>query len=1785
MATGVTGGNGVTGTTAWNITELYSRVDDGTVQAGDVVYFRRGDIFEGKLFISAKTGITFTSTNSFVNAPGNEEVRPIITGSRGLGPAEDWHLESSSAVGDLYWYFIPNSTPVKHVFLNGQVQTLAREPDLNADPEIDDPELEWLRSDGYVIDLPNTDGTITDAGLPAGDWNGATLVVRNANWQYLQPVGITHVGQTLTFDISGASFENGFEDMGTGDWGYFIKNDRDALDQPGEWYYHSGEQRLYLMVSNGQHPSDMQVRATYHEDSQYGFTMQACSSITISELAFEHQWDVGIHAYGATDELTVQNCTFADQYEGINDYGSTNSAYLDNTFTRAWNAGIETNSSDADISGNTFRDIGLIIGYGKKNTYPAYTGVISLGNRVQIRNNLFEDIGYVGIWLSGNGDPADEMAHIIEGNSIARTLLILNDGGAVFFDNCSHLTIQDNIITDAEGDYQSTAQSYQGARMASGIYFNDKPISSVTVRNNTVSGCGTGINVDHRLDAEPYIVRDNTLFNNGTQIVIQDYSNYRNNSLTVNGDGNGVPHIDLIAANNINYRPLYGDTYEGNILYCLNEDQLCMEQRWIWWPQQDAILTDGTDFGAFNNNHYHNPFTDLPIQVVSAQLSDETEAILTTLPRTFSQWQAIHGEDLNSTQSPLSLVSYTPTGLPGPPLLAHSTDFENNLMDFWEEAGCTTPETGVLGFLPLTTTVLNSSATCEWFQNWQSMTEPGPATLNDLGKYQLSFKIKASEPTTLMTSIIWDVTLDPPGKRIMVDTEVQAMTLFFDIASLAPGDQLTQMFHHSELALGIEPPFAELWLDDVVLQKCEYGPATPLSDHILRYRDPLGDPEDPQNVYDTQGSFELVGCWSDVEGTIYSGTVTLDEDWESIVLYRLEDDYDIDVAVYNVDVNDGTPGDGIEIWTTDMNVRGSVVVGDGKTLTIDGATIGFADSRQDEEVLTNILVQPGGTLNVINGAVLTTIEGCGDNSMWDGTKMLGTTGGGPAGDLIMNGSTISNALTAILCGEGDPMDPGRTGPVFPGRFFVTNSTLENNRYDIVRHGVPDGADDYGINNQHMHIGGNTFRTSAPLHYNGLAAYPDFNPVAHLLLSDMHGVFLANNTFANDIGAHTKSHRMAHGIDALNTNLLFWSPNVFRNLDHAIHSVTTATSIPQFTNINNCTFIDNICAVYAKDLLGVSITDNTIEMARWDLGAGNYTHLVEELWGDNHRAIFSTGSNAFSIMDNTLTRSMGGTAPCEGIVVGYTDAENEVVFRNSASDLDRAFVGEGVCADVDGDPSISGLQQQCNTNVNNDVNFTSRPANGATPTQQLDHTIRGRQGTPTFSASNTFDGGQHYEIATRADALEYVEYSYGAGQAPATYTVQNPNDLDADYMVPVLVTTAIACGTGEPVWIAGGGNTHAVARQALTAAKLEYGNLRYQYEQLIDGGSTDQVVEQIVETWPQAVWELRDSLLAKSPFLSTAALMELVNKQVPEALKAEILIANPDATKKDAFLKWAEVEADYPIPGYLAEAIEASWSEHTYRTVLEENLADKHTRYTQLTYHALKLLQTDSLAPHPDSLRWVWKQLRTPGARYAESALLLGQGNYAAADSVLDEIGELRELSLREQHMRERMRAYVGVLANANGDGRNAYQLSSIEVDSLEALVGTHYDRPANWASNLLCAVYNRCRPPYTGDANAPKSDRSRQRIVQQPATASGAFGVQPNPARNAVALRYDFGTLAGTAIAQIRDAAGRIIATIPLDGLQGQQNCDVSGVAPGAYVIQYFSGEQVLGNVPFVIQR
>lgn len=909
----------------------------------------------------------------------------------------------------------------------------------------------------------------------------------------------------------------------------------------------------------------------------------------------------------------------------------------------------------------------------------------------------------------------------------------------------------------------------------------------------------------------------------------------------------------------------------------------------------------------------------------------------------------------------------------------------------------------------------------------------------------------------------------------------------------------------------------------------------------------------------------------------------------------------------------GRPGythSGSATWTASNNPFGNqaevnftqnVVIPNGTAVYVTGMTWRFAENAR-------LIVKRGGYIKFTN-STLTSLACVG--TRWPGSDVQGSWNQDQSGPTPLNhptnqgmmelvNSTIENAAIGVLVGArstNGSIVSGSGG----GVITTSNSTFLNCAQGVDMRRYPF-----------------SFFTVAPITVPNRSRFSKttftvdagmgpWTFKAHARLDNVHGIRFQQCTFKNLRENQPGSHALGYGIHSFqsefkvlpvcNVPLSFGQtcpaanslPSKFIGLDHGIHAMGGPSALRNFT-VDRAVFTDNICGVYSSGVIGFIAKGNT-----FSIGGRNVTltNLPDELnWQSHHRGIYSYNGYGFTVDDNILTKT-ATSAPdrlTEGIVIGYSKDHNDYVFRNTGSNLANGFVGEGVCASLAASytPTI-GLQLICNTNNNNDKNLWSRKVTTTTdPNEPSTHTIRSNQGYSNRPADNTFDGWNgtgdkwDFRVTTTYSPISYWHRNVG------NYVPQNNAALNP-LMNPEAVTSIPENNCAFKVPRLHGFQTGPVATTAEMAdfvqdEKLAYGNLRWLYDQLLDGGSTDEVVQEITDAWPQDAWDLLAYLLGKSPTLTTSVLKDLkVSGKLPQAMFVQVCIANPDATKAEGFVKWLEYEAPDPVPDYLIASIEASWEVKTYRTDLEFAMGDRHAAMSQASNMLIEEYSRDTVHDPTDSLRMVWQEVRTPAARYAEAIALMQRGDFVAAKALVQAIPaehtKLREKEISEQ---ERMVLLIGFMQTLAATGRTDAELTVAEQDQLEAIIADASDRSANWAQNLLCFHYNKCRAPLTGgEAETPKSRNTNTTAF---AVAAPLITVFPNPTSTWATVNIALAGVAVQASLRIVDLAGKTVQQQTLNALLQQVVLDTRKLAPGAYLVELLNNNKVLATEKLIVQ-
>lgn len=768
--------NGTSQATPWRTIDRVNQITYA-ISAGDQILFQRGGKYRGEIIWGTSGS---PSSPIVIGAYGTGDA-PIIDGSVLV---TSW----SQHQGNVWKAYVGQQ--VDQVYVGGVRMTLARTPNSG-----------WYRND------QGSGNSMHSANLTEANdfWTGARCVLRNtaSSIDTLHVTGFNN--GTLTFS---AQPLNG--NMGVDDWGFYMEKRLDLLNAPNEWFYEASSGMLYLQSPGNADPNGLQVEASVNWSGIICYPGR--HYLSVSNLAFQHQRNAGVRIDDA-DHVSITGCTFQYLYHGIRSYGHYNH-YADNTFSHTLATGCLMIDNNSTFEGNTLSDIAVISGEGESGW--GYFGVRSIGAANIIRSNSFDRVGYMPIVVDND--------QLVEKNIMRHHLVVLNDGGAIAFDNTDGLTVQDNIIYDpiCGLDGSSTVlPHYQ--RLGVGIYFGNLSNVNVTVQRNTIANLpGVGINVDHNMNAHGHQIKTNTIFNCDIGMSISDYSNY-------NGPYAVAPY----------YVPNYDDVYSGNVIYGLTKDQIALRIYSCWGLQMP-------DYGTYTNNRYFNPYNEMGILRFSFQAGQKLFSL--------EEWQAQTGEEMGTTRSSLRLNEYaTVSQLSGD--LVPGGDFTNNVTGWggWPSNAQVTQNNTYLDNGCLKAELPNNAV----YDNFQ-LRNPDMFSLNAGDWYRLDLSLQSDAPGQLEVGIKGQSQQSNPythfSRLVPFSAERRDLSMYFQVP--IAGQNQVQLKNY-----WTEPLY---YLDNVALYKVQVQELDPLDKQILLIND-----------QSTEQSFPLTGCWSDVGGVIYSGSISV----------------------------------------------------------------------------------------------------------------------------------------------------------------------------------------------------------------------------------------------------------------------------------------------------------------------------------------------------------------------------------------------------------------------------------------------------------------------------------------------------------------------------------------------------------------------------------------------------------------------------------------------------------------------------------------------------------------------------------------------------------------------------------------------------------------------------------------------------------------------------------------------------------------------------------------------
>ncbi|MFN3402739.1 MAG: NosD domain-containing protein [Cytophagaceae bacterium] len=544
------GNDGTTISTPWKtINKLNSM--NLSLKPGDVVHFRRGDIFIGQINLPVSGT---SSANITITSYGTGH-KPVIKGSI---PVNGWTQHSGNI-----WKAAVNR-PGKQVFLDGKRLPEGRHPNTG-----------YFRTDATGTQTSFKD---REAQKNTNFYTGSKVVLHNTDYHWV----IKTVSESTS--SGGITLESPMKAIIEKDAGYFFISKLEFLDSNNEWFFDQNTGVLYYYSSVNPLSKNIQISVF-----DYGIKGEwNRNNITITELSFFDQAMDAIWLRGSgCKNNRIENCDFVHQRRNGLSLMGPDIIVRQNTFYKIGGIALEASETvNLLTEGNSFKSIGIYPGVSDGGVGDLQAIRIWNSTNVQIIKNFIDSTGYGGITANSTGG-------FIKNNIADHTLLITSDGGGLYCwgSNANNINFEANIIENVVGNV--TARPRGTDIIKAGIYL-DNGVYGCKVINNTLVSSGIYINAGTYDNS--FI--GNNIYNSNYGIRYSDWysgaSVYnmvtKRNAFYTNTSG-GVPVIIESDDNNYNVTVDADSNY-----YCNPFGQTVAEHKW-----SNPVIFNLEEFKALKN--------------------------------------------------------------------------------------------------------------------------------------------------------------------------------------------------------------------------------------------------------------------------------------------------------------------------------------------------------------------------------------------------------------------------------------------------------------------------------------------------------------------------------------------------------------------------------------------------------------------------------------------------------------------------------------------------------------------------------------------------------------------------------------------------------------------------------------------------------------------------------------------------------------------------------------------------------------------------------------------------------------------------------------------------------------------------------------------------------------------------------------------------------------------------------------------------------------------------------
>jgi hypothetical protein len=604
------------------------------------------------------------------------------------------------------------------------------------------------------------------------------------------------------------------------------------------------------------------------------------------------------------------------------------------------------------------------------------------------------------------------------------------------------------------------------------------------------------------------------------------------------------------------------------------------------------------------------------------------------------------------------------------------------------------------------------------------------------------------------------------------------------------------------------------------------------------------------------------------------------------------------------------------------------------------------------------------------------------------------------------------------------------------------------------------------------------------------------------------------------------------------------PNYFKGLFYGIHA-TNGTSFPyrvDSAHFENCAY-----GIYSDRVNNFQVTRSTFKINPF-YATGTATGIE-----NNCGTGFKIEGNRFY-----STHTQAQNYLLMGLMNVNTGPALNEVYRNKYENLRIANNSALTNWSWGGGNTDQGLKYKCNTHTGNRRDLMV--VNGTVGQNQGEVTSNGLGGFNFSPAGNTF--------SVTTDPVGHIA---NFGQNLIRYVHHNPASTPLIVQPTNITLNNVTLQFSNLAFNSGScpsklGKQISDSKTEFFSAKSNYDDVRYVYDNLLNGGNTQTTLQQVENSWPAQAWELRNQLLAKSPFLDMEVLYGVAERTdvLPHALMLEVFMANPHCAKDRRFLAYLE-NKPVPMPGWMINLL-AGNTARTLKDDLEAAMSQQASVWATAADEIIHHYLSDEAGYSPDSaLAWVNRKT-TYVAKLQKSDLSASNTAYgdALADIQLirDSFVKLPDELSADLNSREDLYTLLAGFGQDYWALDTAAQLTLLNF-ALSGKMAGHTE-----AANILRFFYGYAID-HTLFAEEPEPKSIKNSTAGNTHHDALLMKVYPNPGDEFVVFEYilpELPLLGNEFWAEILDLEGRVLFSESLNGTRGVKTVDVSGFKAGAYL-------------------